>query len=77
MCSLAFAQRVRAVELGAAKKNVDSTEVANLKKRIKELEVSSPSFPLIFLDSHTNSHTTERISTPIPLPLILHPVCFV
>ena len=40
MCSLLFAQRVRAVELGTAKKTVDSTEVAALKKRIKELEVS-------------------------------------
>eukprot|EP00042_Codosiga_hollandica_P049734 m.582792 g.582792 ORF g.582792 m.582792 type:complete len:899 (+) comp57948_c0_seq2:83-2779(+) len=37
VCSLLFAQRVRAVELGASKKNVDSTEVAALKKRIKEL----------------------------------------
>lgn len=38
MCSLGFAQRVRAVELGASKKTLDSAEVATLKKRIKELE---------------------------------------
>ena len=42
MCSLLFAQRVRAVELGASKKTVDGTEVAALKKRIKELEVRGP-----------------------------------
>lgn len=41
MCSLLFAQRVRAVELGAAKKTVDSTEVAALKKRIKDLEAAA------------------------------------
>ena len=39
MCSLNFAARVRAVELGGAKKTVDSAEVAALKKRIAELEV--------------------------------------
>jgi len=38
MCSLLFAQRVRAVELGSSKKTSDSSEVAALKKRIKELE---------------------------------------
>ncbi len=40
MCSLQFATRVRAVELGASKKTQDSAEVATLKKRIAELEVS-------------------------------------
>jgi kinesin family protein C2/C3 len=40
VCSLNFAQRVRAVELGAAKKTTESAEVAQLKKRIKELEAA-------------------------------------
>lgn len=40
VCSLNFAARVRAVELGAAKKVTESAEVALLKKRIKELEAS-------------------------------------
>jgi hypothetical protein len=39
ICSLVFAQRVRAVELGSSKKQTDSAEVAALRKRIKELEV--------------------------------------
>ncbi len=38
VCSLQFATRVRAVELGASKKVVESAEVATLKKRIAELE---------------------------------------
>lgn len=37
--SLNFAARVRAVELGSAKKQSESAEVASLRKRIKELEV--------------------------------------
>eukprot|EP00054_Salpingoeca_dolichothecata_P013803 m.77257 g.77257 ORF g.77257 m.77257 type:complete len:924 (+) comp20666_c1_seq1:99-2870(+) len=37
VCSLNFAKRVRAVELGSAKKTTDSAEVAALKKQIKEL----------------------------------------
>jgi kinesin family protein C2/C3 len=39
-CSLTFAQRVRAVELGSAKKVTESAEIAQLKKRFKELEAS-------------------------------------
>jgi kinesin family protein C2/C3 len=38
MCTLNFAQRVKAVELGAQKKTSSSAEVAALKKRVKELE---------------------------------------
>lgn len=38
ICSLGFAQRVRAVELGAAKKTTESAEVAALKKKMKEME---------------------------------------
>lgn len=38
VCSLQFATRVRAVELGASKKTQDNAEVAILKKRIAELE---------------------------------------
>eukprot|EP00039_Didymoeca_costata_P017462 m.324147 g.324147 ORF g.324147 m.324147 type:complete len:898 (-) comp16540_c10_seq17:239-2932(-) len=38
VCSLNFAQRVRSVELGAAKKTTESAEVAQLKKKIRELE---------------------------------------
>lgn len=37
--SLNFAARVRAVELGSAKKTTESAEVAALKRRVKELEV--------------------------------------
>ncbi len=36
--SLNFATRVRSVELGGSKKQVESAEVVALKKRIKELE---------------------------------------
>lgn len=42
VCSLNFALRVRAVELGAAKKTADSSDVAALKKRIAELEQGRP-----------------------------------
>jgi kinesin family protein C2/C3 len=35
--SLTFAKRVRAVELGAAKKTKESAEVAALRKRVQEL----------------------------------------
>ncbi|EDQ91648.1 uncharacterized protein MONBRDRAFT_14574 [Monosiga brevicollis MX1] len=38
--SLKFASRVRAVELGSAKKTKESAEMAALKKRIRELESS-------------------------------------
>jgi len=38
ICSLNFATRVRAVELGQSKKTADSAEVAQLKKKIAELE---------------------------------------
>ena len=37
VCSLNFAQRVKQVELGAAKKVTESAEVSALKKRIIEL----------------------------------------
>lgn len=40
VCSLNFATRVRAVELGSAKKVTESAEVASLKKRIRELEAA-------------------------------------
>eukprot|EP00051_Salpingoeca_urceolata_P026931 m.479338 g.479338 ORF g.479338 m.479338 type:complete len:909 (+) comp21408_c0_seq1:82-2808(+) len=38
VCSLNFAQRVRAVELGGAKKTTESAEVAALKRKIREME---------------------------------------
>jgi len=38
LCSLNFAKRCRAVELGAAKKNTESAEVARLKKQMKSLQ---------------------------------------
>ncbi|EGD79293.1 hypothetical protein PTSG_09709 [Salpingoeca rosetta] len=38
--SLNFASRVRAVELGQAKKKTESAEVASLKKKLKELQSS-------------------------------------
>ena len=40
-CSLSFAQRVRAVELGAASKKTDTAEVAALKERLAQYEVGS------------------------------------
>ena len=40
VCSLNFALRVKKVELGSAKKESSSAEVAALKKRIRELEAS-------------------------------------
>ena len=39
--SLNFATRVRAVELGQAKKKTESAEVSALKKKLKELESKS------------------------------------
>jgi len=38
ICSLKFAERVKKVELGTAKKSTESAEMAALKKRIRELE---------------------------------------
>jgi len=38
VCSLNFAERVKKVELGKAKKVTESAEVSTLKKRIRELE---------------------------------------
>ena len=40
MCSLNFAQRVRTVELGQATRKTDTAEVAQLKDRLRECEVS-------------------------------------
>ena len=40
VCSLTFAQRVRAVELGQATKKTEAPEVVQLKERLRELEVS-------------------------------------
>ena len=42
-CSLSFAQRVRAVELGAASKKTETAEVAALKERLARAEVSNKS----------------------------------
>ena len=38
VCSLNFAKRCRAVELGAAKKNTDSSEVLRLRKQVRQLQ---------------------------------------
>ncbi|CAM9368506.1 unnamed protein product [Phaeothamnion confervicola] len=38
ICSLTFAARCRAVELGAAKKNQDSSEVARLRRTVADLQ---------------------------------------
>lgn len=38
LCSLKFGRRVKAVELGAAKKTTESANIASLKKRVRELE---------------------------------------
>jgi kinesin family protein C2/C3 len=40
-CSLQFAERVKKVELGSAKKVSESAEMASLRKRIRELEGAS------------------------------------
>ena len=39
VCSLNFAQRVRTVELGQATKRTETVEMANMKDRLRELEV--------------------------------------
>ena len=39
LCSLQFARRCRAVELGAAKKNTETAEMARLKKQMRQLQV--------------------------------------
>ena len=39
VCSLNFAQRVRTVELGQATKRTETPEMANMKDRLRELEV--------------------------------------
>eukprot|EP00698_Gefionella_okellyi_P003156 TRINITY_DN12952_c0_g1_i1.p1 TRINITY_DN12952_c0_g1~~TRINITY_DN12952_c0_g1_i1.p1 ORF type:complete len:982 (+),score=261.46 TRINITY_DN12952_c0_g1_i1:83-3028(+) len=38
VCSLQFAQRVRKVELGAAKRNTEGSEVASLRAQVRELQ---------------------------------------
>lgn len=38
MCSLNFAQRCRSIELGAARKNTKSAEVAKLRRQIVSLQ---------------------------------------
>ena len=39
LCSLNFAQRVRTVELGQATRRTETAEMANMKDRLRELEV--------------------------------------
>ena len=39
VCSLNFAQRVRTVELGQATKKMETADMANMKDRLRELEV--------------------------------------
>jgi len=39
MCSLMFAERVRAVELGKAAARKETAEIAALKEKLKEYEV--------------------------------------
>ena len=39
MCSLMFAERVRAVELGRATARKETAEIAALKEKLKEYEV--------------------------------------
>ncbi|XP_072024813.1 kinesin-like protein KIFC3 [Amphiura filiformis] len=55
-CSLSFAQRVRAVELGAASKKTETAEVAALKERLAQYE-DSPS-------SASYSSPSQNKSTP-------------
>ena len=42
MCSLMFAERVRAVELGKAAARKETAEIAALKEKLKECEVEQP-----------------------------------
>ena len=43
VCSLTFAQRVRTVELGQATKKTESAEMAGMRDRLRELEVTTRS----------------------------------
>ena len=43
VCSLTFAQRVRTVELGLATKKTESAEMAGMRDRLRELEVTTHS----------------------------------
>ena len=43
VCSLTFAQRVRTVELGQATKKTESVEMAGMRDRLRELEVTTHS----------------------------------
>ena len=43
VCSLTFAQRVRTVELGQATKKTESAEMAGMRDRLRELEVTTHS----------------------------------
>ena len=45
LCSLNFAQRVRSVELGQATKKTESADIANMRDRLRELEVLPLTFP--------------------------------
>ncbi|XP_022100934.1 kinesin-like protein KIFC3 [Acanthaster planci] len=60
-CSLSFAQRVRAVELGAASKRTESAEVAALKDRLAQYE-DGPS------SGYHSSPTRSNRSTPTRTP---------
>ncbi|XP_038070425.1 kinesin-like protein KIFC3 isoform X2 [Patiria miniata] len=60
-CSLSFAQRVRAVELGAASKRTETAEVAVLKDRLAQYE-DGPS------SGYHSSPTRSNRSTPTKTP---------
>lgn len=54
VCSLNFAQRVRTVELGQATRRTETAEMANMKDRLRELEVNctgNSCFKLVFSSS--------------------------
>lgn len=47
-CTLSFAQRVRSVELGSAKKKVETAEIAALRERLSQYEVGLQLFSFWF-----------------------------
>ena len=49
VCSLNFAQRVRTVELGQATKRTETSEMANMKDRLRELEVRCKNVNVLLL----------------------------
>ena len=65
ICSLNFAKRCRAVELGAAKKNTDSSEVLRLRKQVRQLQedLAAAGFVTAQDDDDEEDEGSERAAT--------------